>query len=98
MHIDVQRSISLTLYDEKPSGQYWVHYRVKNITVVIFQELLPLDTVHPENMHTARTVCMFVLFSYQPNISGPRLNIKTVLSTYGDFHVKDRTAVRTSYL
>ena len=30
--------------------------------------------------------------------AGPRLNIKTVLSTYGDFHVKDKTAVRTSYL
>ena len=29
---------------------------------------------------------------------GPRLNIKTVLSTYGDFHVKDKTAVRTSYM
>ena len=29
---------------------------------------------------------------------GRRLNIKTVLSTYGDFHVKDKTAVRTSYL
>ena len=26
--------------------------------------------------------------------TGPRLNIKTVLSTYGDFHVKDKTAVR----
>ena len=30
--------------------------------------------------------------------SGPHLNIKTVLSTYGYFHVKDKTAVRTSYL
>ena len=30
--------------------------------------------------------------------TGPGLNIKTVLSTYGDFHVKDKTAVRTSYL
>ena len=30
--------------------------------------------------------------------AGPRLNIKTVLSTYGYFHVKDKTAVRTSYL
>ena len=30
--------------------------------------------------------------------TGPRLNIKTVLSTYGDFHVKDKTAGRTSYL
>ena len=29
---------------------------------------------------------------------GPRLNIKTFLSMYGDFHVKDKTAVRTSYL
>ena len=29
---------------------------------------------------------------------GPRLNIKTVLSRYRDFHVKDKTAVRTSYL
>ena len=26
---------------------------------------------------------------------GPRLNIKTVLSTYGDFHVKDKTVVRS---
>ena len=24
--------------------------------------------------------------------SGPRLNLKTVLSTYGEFHVKDKTA------
>ena len=30
--------------------------------------------------------------------AGPRLNIKTVLSTYGVFHVKDKTAVGTSYL
>ena len=30
--------------------------------------------------------------------TGPRLNIKTVLSTYGDFKVKDKTAARTSYL
>ena len=35
---------------------------------------------------------------YVLGIPGPRLNIKTVLSTYGDFHVKDKTAVRTSYL
>ena len=35
---------------------------------------------------------------WYPSSPGPRLNIKTVLSTYGDFHVKDKTAVRTSYL
>ena len=33
-----------------------------------------------------------------PKPSGPRLNIKTVLSRYGDSYVKDKTAVRTSYL
>ena len=39
------------------------------------------------------------LFAYSRyQVPGPRLNIKTVLSTYGDFHVKDKTAVRTSYL
>ena len=38
-------------------------------------------------------MCKFILKD-----SGPRLNIKTVLSTYGVFHVKDKTAVRTSYL
>ena len=54
---------------------------------------------------------MVGLMDFQPNVKdyhllavigttspGPRLNIKTVLSTYGDFHVKDKTAVRTSYL
>ena len=39
----------------------------------------------------------FVYKDFIPE-AGPRLNIKTVLSTYGDFHVKDKTAVRTSYL
>ena len=34
----------------------------------------------------------------QVKLSGPRLNIKTVLTTYGDFHVKDKKAVRTCYL
>ena len=34
-------------------------------------------------------LCCFLVCSF---------NIKTVLSTYGDFHVKDKTAVRTSYL
>ena len=41
----------------------------------------------------------FVLFGmifWYIEHTGPRLNIKTVLSTYGDFHVKDKTAVRTT--
>ena len=36
--------------------------------------------------------------TYSGRRTGPCLNIKTVLSTYGDFHVKDKTAVRTCYL
>ena len=43
-------------------------------------------------------LCCSPVESRHPKSSGPRLNIKTVLSTYGDFHVKDKTAVRTSYL
>ena len=39
-----------------------------------------------------------IILPHGKSPSGPRLNIKTVLSTYGDFHVKDKTAVRTSYL
>ena len=44
------------------------------------------------------TETIYVLISQIFVSPGPRLNIKTVLSTYGDFHVKDKTAVRTSYL
>ena len=53
---------------------------------------------------TVFIACITVLFilydvtGHYNKDSGPRLNIKTVLSTYGDFHVKDKTAVRTSYL
>ena len=46
-------------------------------------------------------ICVFYLLdlrAHKCGTPGPRLNIKTVLSTYGDFHVKDKTAVRTSYL
>ena len=61
--------------------------------VNLFRQLLNMITY----------LCYFVV-KYQffliigHNQAGPRLNIKTVLSTYGDFHVKDKTAVRTSYL
>ena len=47
------------------------------------------------NLHTVNNVTFAVASAWDP---GPHLNIKTVLSTYGDFHVKDKTAVRTSYL
>ena len=45
----------------------------------------------------SRCIC-FISVGQKQKLTGPRLNIKTVLSTYGDFHVKDKTADRTSYL
>ena len=45
-----------------------------------------------------KVILLILMWSTDYMTSGPRLNIKTVLSTYGDFHVKDKTAVRTSYL
>ena len=37
-------------------------------------------------------------FAVNTVTAGPRLNIKDRLSRYGDSHVKDKTAGRTSYL
>ena len=51
--------------------------------------------VHHSNVACRRSSNYIFIVGFTP---GPRLNIKTVLSTYGDFHVKDKTAVRTSYL
>ena len=48
--------------------------------------------------NTTHTVLVLLCFTVVWYRTGPRLNIKTVLATYGDFHVKDKTAVRTSYL
>ena len=42
--------------------------------------------------------CQDGVFMLEEEKSGPCLNIKTVLPTYGDFHVKDKTAVKASYL
>ena len=59
---------------------------------------LPLTNAHREKY--CKTMNNYNQFNVKSSAksSGPRLNIKTVLSTYGDFHVKDKTAVRTSYL
>ena len=54
-------------------------------------EGLFVDNIHlliPFNTQLPRT----------PSSWGPRLNKKDGLTRYGDFHVKDKTAVRTSYL
>ena len=47
-------------------------------------------------------LCSTAILIFACGVTGPRLNIKTFLATYGDFHVEDtaedKTAVRTSYL
>ena len=43
-----------------------------------------------ENLNAPHLVLQLSLCN--PLNPGPRLNIKTVLSTYGDFHVKDKTS------
>ena len=57
---------------------------------------LPENSGHLALFQSTASISYDSYLHIQP--SGPRLNIKTVLSTYGDFHVKDKTAVRTSYL
>ena len=58
----------------------------------------PLNNIFsgPENGKCVPTFLSRI--HHDQSTSGPRLNIKTVLSMYGDFHVKDKTAVRTSLL
>ena len=71
---------------------------------VIFIIEVKSDNVNLSSQMALTTMVQAVKLSISKNLltlssyPGPRLNIKTVLSTYGDFHVKDKTAVRTSYL
>ena len=62
-----------------------------SITVVCRVAAIPLCTPLPP-------VVITIFSRIDELVPGSRLNIKTVLSTYGDFHVKDKTADRTSYL
>ena len=83
-------NISAMLTTEKPSWRRYLshtglHVRQLQFVVVNTNNALPMWPIG------------LVIKSFRHE-SGPRLNIKTVLSKYGDFHVKDKTAVRTSYL
>ena len=63
------------------------------VVEILFQERQGI--IHP----TVNTIAIEEPVHQQPQCwPGPHLNIKTVLSTYGNFHVKDKTAIRTSYL
>ena len=89
----------LKFHSNFPRGQW-----VKDLPIVSIMETI--DHIMTGKLHFIRhqnclswwkLLCWQVL-NILMKTSGPRLNIKTVLSTYGDFHVKDKTAVRTSYL
>ena len=78
------------------------HSQVTQMSVVIIMYICHTTfkiktpwTFDPDGCYGPRYFMYAYMLVPEP---GPRLNIKTVLSTYGDFHVKDKTAVRTSYL
>ena len=70
-------------------GNIYLHF-LSFLDLALGQVIFPVPEKDPFIPHTP---C-----EWPGNEPGPRLNIKTVLSAYGDFHVKDKTAVRTSYL
>ena len=93
-----------------PEGQNWprVTKAINNSHIYIYINIsCKCDTNRAGHLtldaYASRPVacflsCVMPLQTLARKLSGPRLNIKTVLSTYGDFHVKDKTAVRTTYL
>ena len=68
------------------------------VSVCYLPKMLLAISVWISDMRSYHNVILIHVIYANVNHTGPRLNIKTVLSTYGDFHVKDKTAVRTSYL
>ena len=71
---------------------------VKLTSIAVFREIISGSYCHIECWYQVCLLYAIFIFAIRDKRAGPRLNIKTVLSTYGDFHVKDKTAVRTSYL
>ena len=82
---------------EVETGCFLKTYHRTNMKYIV-KHTIPYSDMNGLYMYIC---CMTPFPAFVPRKSqqpGPRLNIKTVLSTYGDFHVKDKTAVRTSYL
>ena len=88
--MDMINSLShIQVWGPLPSAdQSWHHDNFHAVTL----HLVAYNSWHDDNL------CLGDSHRKADRQPGPRLNIKTVLSTYGDFHVKDKTAVRTSYL
>ena len=84
------------ILQEKGSNSYKIFkFKIKITGIFIYWNALDWATDN-NGLMTCVVGKELRVFTTKP--PGPRLNIKTVLSTYGDFHVKDKTAVRTSYL
>ena len=64
-------------------------YKISFILKTLF--LIEFDNPNHLHIHWNLNFAVFIWVCLDDNI-------KTILSTYGDFHVKDKTAVRTSYL
>ena len=81
-------------YDTSKIYLYWIRARVwgtcdGNMSTVCLDNARPPE--YPTRIGNGASCCS----SYTP---GPRLNINTVFPRYGDYHVKDKTVVRPSYL
>ena len=92
----------LSIFESFVCGWHWFHFLMSNLVTsglciasLVSNKFLLLVCYVELTGPRRRLSSGLYNFKLSP---GPRLNIKTVLSTYGDFHVKDKTAVRTSYL
>ena len=93
-------------------GRHWIHklfyciYWWEICSLLLYFVLENPESSFRQPISWVQFVFLHFILKYLESIfhqpiklsAGPRLNIKTVLSMYGDFHVKDKTAVRTSYL
>ena len=93
-----QSCLPLTMSLMQVSSKY-DNYAIKNLMLNSIHWIsFLLSPISEEVLHILEFYRTSYIKTCSPIYPGPRLNIKTVLSTYGDFHVKDKTAVRTSYL
>ena len=69
-----------------------------NTHLVFIAQLTPLLSVMRISDSRTSLVTLILVQRWWKLRSGPRLNIKTIFSRYGDSHVKDKTVARPSYL
>ena len=97
------QAIALTGVDLPSVSSNYIHPRVISQTIhrpVITKIYLKIIDLNFHSNLSRDNALIYGLFCqcYPMNTTGPRLNIKDRLSRYGDSHVKNKTAGRTSYL